>query len=353
MGMLKGRFGVLLIFTSAALVVLWLRSAPQALGPERSPRALGRREVSLSAVPGDDPPPEALSTIAVCAEKCPHIKSYCDDATQATLGQPPAPKCLWYSETVANDPYWQQQAVSDERNAKTRALVVWGGRQARLRGRHSVACEKRFTPDHTAPMMFPEEFEMVIKTLAQHRPTTYLEWGSGKSTSFYPLLVSSKTAVIDGYSPWCAKVQGDSVVQCLMESGRLTFACKSPIRPDGSEVQLLQEGRLPKNLPDADVNVTMETYVNAVDDTGFTTFDAALVDGRFRVACALKLLPYLHSTSILFMHDFWLRREYHAVLDFYDVLGRARSLVVLRKKPVLPADHETAYRRFMTRETML
>jgi hypothetical protein len=300
-----------------------------------------------------DPPPESVVTIAVCAEKCKGVLANCDDKFQARLGHAPAPKCLWYSETEGEDPYWRNVTATAERNKKTRALVVWGGRQARRRGGHLDSCEDRFTSTHISPMMFPEEFEMVVKTLAQHRPATYLEWGSGKSTSFYPLLASGKVAVIDGYPPWCVKVEMDTVVKCLIESGRLSLACKSPVRADGTEVELLGEGRLPSNLSDADVNVTMETYVNAVDDTGFTTFDAALVDGRFRVACALKLLPYLHSKSILFMHDFWLRPMYHAVLPYYDVLGTARSLVVLRKKTVLPTDHKTAYLRFMTRKTML
>ena len=54
---------------------------------------------------------------------------------------------------------------------------------------------------------------------------------------------------------------------------------------------------------------------------GLSHFDAALVDGRFRVACALKLLPFLTQDSVLFMHDFWRRPMYHAVLDFHDVIG--------------------------------
>jgi hypothetical protein len=135
----------------------------------------------------------------VCAEKCKRVKGNCDAAFQAKLGHPPAPKCTWYSETHADDPYWKKEEAVKARNEKTRALVVWGGRQARLQGAHLISCEDRLTPDNTSPMMFPEEFEMVIKTLAQHRPATYLEWGSGKSTSFYPLLASGKVAVIDGY----------------------------------------------------------------------------------------------------------------------------------------------------------
>ena len=89
------------------------------------------------------------------------------------------------------------------------------------------------------------------------------------------------------------------------------------------------------------------TYVSAEGDTmikklrwmeegSVTKFDVALVDGRFRLQCALKLLPYLHSESVLLMHDFWLRiPAYKDVLDYYYVIGYARSVVALKKKPGL------------------
>ena len=34
---------------------------------------------------------------------------------------------------------------------------------------------------------------------------------------------------------------------------------------------------------------------------------AALVDGRFRVACALRLLEFIGDDSIVIIHDFWFR----------------------------------------------
>lgn len=92
-----------------------------------------------------------------------------------------------------------------------------------------------------------------------------------------------------------------------------------------------------------------EAYVGIIDTVGIQHYDAALVDGRYRIACALKLLHYLSPNSVLFVHDFWLRTEslgYKVILDFYDVLGYARSLVVLRKKPhsQLPQGWATAYK---------
>ena len=71
---------------------------------------------------------------------------------------------------------------------------------------------------------------------------------------------------------------------------------------------------------------------------------------RYRVVVALKLLNHLKPDSVLFFHDFWARyKAYKRVLDFYDVIGYARSLAVLRPKnsTALPRDWPTAYATLM------
>jgi hypothetical protein len=58
-----------------------------------------------------------------------------------------------------------------------------------------------------------------------------------------------------------------------------------------------------------------------------------LVDGRFRVACALAALARLASDGIVAMHDFWGREHYRPLLEFADLVGTAASLVLLGRKP--------------------
>ncbi len=85
-------------------------------------------------------------------------------------------------------------------------------------------------------------------------------------------------------------------------------------------------GKLPPNTPDKDVAMAMRIYINSIvnasREAGVMKFDAALVDGRFRLQCTLRLLPYLHDDSVLLMHDFWVRyKAYDVVLEYYDVMG--------------------------------
>jgi hypothetical protein len=61
--------------------------------------------------------------------------------------------------------------------------------------------------------------------------------------------------------------------------------------------------------------------------------DIVLVDGRFRVACALaSLLNCAPGTRIL-IHDFWNRRHYHVVLKYLATVERVDSLGMFRAKP--------------------
>ena len=82
-------------------------------------------------------------------------------------------------------------------------------------------------------------------------------------------------------------------------------------------------------------------YVDAVATLGTSHIDVVLVDGRFRAACALKALWYIGDASIVMIHDFYGRwsgdnvQWYTMVLEFYDVIDRADTLAVLKRRPGL------------------
>lgn len=58
------------------------------------------------------------------------------------------------------------------------------------------------------------------------------------------------------------------------------------------------------------------------------TLDLALVDGRFRVACILKIILECHKNSNLkiLIHDFWDRGKYHVVLKYLDIVDKVDTL---------------------------
>jgi len=64
--------------------------------------------------------------------------------------------------------------------------------------------------------------------------------------------------------------------------------------------------------------------------------DVVLVDGRFRVAVALKALWHIDAATVVLIHDWPPRRAaYSRVLAYYDVVDAVDDLVVLARKPDL------------------
>lgn len=330
----------------------------------------------ISAPPADDP----IDTIAECAGRCayPHMCGP-DDPTQdffpAAAGfganKLPAPRCLVdHAMTalleaeratsageavevkrrvaVANDPYYKHpQAKLDLRYAKTRDLIEWGATRAAISGGRGASCLaparaldlkkmgggkglRGFHDPH--PMSWPEEFEFKTKTLLLREPHTYLEWGSGGSTGFYPLVVTGSTDVIDNYPPWCEKVSKMPIVSCMIREKRLNYSCT----PVETTKPLGHQG-VAANAEDNEL--VKAAYLQAVVDLGTPHYDAALIDGRYRVSCALQLLltRKVDETSVVIIHDFWNRvvrpENYTMVLKYYNVLGGARSVAAFRPKP--------------------
>ena len=65
------------------------------------------------------------------------------------------------------------------------------------------------------------------------------------------------------------------------------------------------------------------------------------VPRRYRVACGLKALDYVHAASLVMVHD-WSNRidQYRPLLEYYHIKEMVDNLVVLR--PKLEYDKEAA-----------
>ena len=61
--------------------------------------------------------------------------------------------------------------------------------------------------------------------------------------------------------------------------------------------------------------------------------DLILIDGRFRVACALDLWFKVDDHCVILVDDFMDRPHYHILLMFYDVIKVGTLMVVLKRKP--------------------
>jgi hypothetical protein len=61
-----------------------------------------------------------------------------------------------------------------------------------------------------------------------------------------------------------------------------------------------------------------------------------LVDGRFRVACALHAALWIGPGDVVLIHDFWPRKPYHVILKYFVPIARAETMVALSLRPEIP-----------------
>jgi hypothetical protein len=173
---------------------------------------------------------------------------------------------------------------------------------------------------------------------------TYLEWGAGGSTFNFPRYVR-KAYSIDHNCDWVAYMSA-KLNASAHDYANLELMCVDvPVGTNGwGTISAFEHGDY----------ATFRPYVDRVDALGVPAFDIVFVDGRARMACALKALQYMHNESVLFMHDFYTRNmQYGHVLEYFTEVARVlaypntdprmgpvdepQGLVVLRRKESAPA----------------
>ncbi|GGB45081.1 hypothetical protein GCM10011502_17970 [Oceanisphaera marina] len=167
----------------------------------------------------------------------------------------------------------------------------------------------------SAPAMTEAERQLFAKHLkkAQH----YFEFGSGGSTVWaveHGLTVQG----VESDPTWVNALQEKLGQQC-----QVAVADIGPTGDWGYPLQMEQSDKFPR-------------YSQAILEHQ-QPFDLILIDGRFRVACTMAAIQHIakHHTqdsAIIFIHDFWNRPHYHAVLEFLDVIKQVESAGVFKVK---------------------
>ena len=156
------------------------------------------------------------------------------------------------------------------------------------------------------------------------KASSLVEFGSGGSTQLAGRSPSLRRIwSVESDPAWIVRLRGVPDVAQAEAGGRLRFM-HADIGPTGDYGRPL----------DASAQVRWPGYHQTVwTDPATVEADLVLVDGRFRVACALEAIHRCRPHTILLFHDFWNRTPYHPVLAFTDWLGSCDSLAILRRKP--------------------
>lgn len=182
--------------------------------------------------------------------------------------------------------------------------------------------------------MEPRSFHMFAKHLLGK--TRYVEWGAGGSTQLAPYMISGTAYSIEHVPEWCAHLKEENtLVRTAVDLGKLLLVCVEHNLP------LIEWGYPHPNASLVEIQALRQRYVTAVDRFArVAPIDFVLIDGRFRVLCALHLLRerLVDSTSRVMIHDFHHRANYESVLKFYDIVEAGNeqfSSVVLAPRTVI------------------
>ncbi|MEG2941642.1 MAG: hypothetical protein RR969_08680 [Thermomonas sp.] len=179
-----------------------------------------------------------------------------------------------------------------------------------------------------AQALRPEMTDAEIGVLREcfSKASSLVEFGSGGSTLLAVRSPSLRRIwSVESDPAWIARLRAEPDVATAEQSGRLNLLAADigPVGGYGFPVDRSMQSAWPR-------------YQEAVwDDAAAIETDLVLVDGRFRVACALEALARARPHAVLLFHDFWNRPHYHPVLAFTDWLGSCDSLAILRRKPVI------------------
>lgn len=163
------------------------------------------------------------------------------------------------------------------------------------------------------PLMHSNEIELIERYLDQD--TTMLEYGSGASTAYFAEKVKHLTS-IEHNQRWVKVVENK--IQNLSNVEYVVIPTTN-VKP------------APKDL-----------FAKYIDwpKTQNRKFDVVFIDGRARQWVAESVQNVIDETSIVLVHDWgpivdgsgMKRPRYDRILDFYDVVDQAGTLVALKKK---------------------
>ena len=196
----------------------------------------------------------------------------------------------------------------------------------------------------------PKEIDLIQSYLSDKK--IMLEYGCGGSTTIFPRYVK-KYYSIEHNLDWFWNVQQEiyndkldnvEIHLCDIPKGVPTKREEFWERYDDNI--LYASEHLDTNIPSFEDCVypkdkyVWNEYIDYVDKLNVKLFDVILIDGRARTDCAYKVLNYIDKGSIVFIHDFWPRSEYHKVFEWYDEVvsikdtqqGDGRQTIVGLKK---------------------
>jgi len=161
-----------------------------------------------------------------------------------------------------------------------------------------------------------------FKQCLEQCQSSYFEWGCGGSTcAACDYRNIHKVISVESSLQWIGKVMNVPAIASAIRAGGVNFIY---IDINADETNY---GR-PK---DTSKRANWPQYSRAIK-RNLNKYGLILIDGRFRVACALHALDHIEANGLMLVHDYTNRPHYHCIEQFYDKVAAYGTLTAFKKK---------------------
>src|SRR5690606_9419063 len=177
--------------------------------------------------------------------------------------------------------------------------------------------QQRRTPKEYPFVMYEEE-KLLFKEYL-NKSNNYLEFGLGGSTLFALINSDANIISVDTNQGWIGFIKKYRAIKDnLGKRLHIHYVDIGPTKYWGFPVDDTQRNKFP--------NFSSQIF----SDKNLEKFDLVLIDGRFRVACALQTVQYFKNSSPvkIMIHDYSLREEYKIVEKYLDLVEFTKTLYV-------------------------
>jgi len=171
------------------------------------------------------------------------------------------------------------------------------------------------------PHFQEEDSVMFYKYLDKSR--VYFEFGSGGST----YQASKRDNIEKIYSVESDKTWHYKLRDILKDSTNINYIYNE------MDTQVNNWGYPGPNVT-TQQKINYSSHIENISIEDSKKIDLVLIDGRFRVACCLKCFNIISNDCVIAFDDFFNRKWYHVVLDYYDVIESTHKqiMAILKKK---------------------
>ena len=186
------------------------------------------------------------------------------------------------------------------------------------------------------------EKDLYIKIL-KNRKRNSIKWPIPKEIIFKPLMTSKELKA------FCFFMKPENIYFEFGSGGSTNIASYYKVKTYSVESDINWHNYLKKNnikanyisvdlkakyygYPGKQTNINdWKRYIQAYKSEYMANI--ILIDGRFRVACALDIFSKIKKDTIVLIHDYSIRKYYHIIENYYTKIEEWDSLAAFIKKP--------------------